>query len=452
MNERVLELAPFGIFIFDFEKQIHTFVNQKQSEITGYTLEDLQEFGRNGDFMDLFHPDETALVLKDLQDIQQSSVNEIFEAEYRYLTKGGSWVWLRSRCSAFSRDKQGKPTAMMGFFSDITELKNTELELRTAQNQARQYLNIAEVMLVGLDTNRRITMINPKGCRFLGYEEQEVIGQDWFKNFLLPEETDGVNEVYAQIMAGNLAPVEYFESHIICKGGSQRLMAWHNSLVHDEQGRITGILSSGQDITEQKANEERAKQAFEQMVTILDGLEVVVYVADMETYEILYLNEYTKKMFGDVTGNICWQEFSKGATKPCDYCTNNRLTDDQGRPTGPLILERLNNKVGAWFRIVDKAITWVDGRIVRLEIATDINDIKKAEEEKLALIQNLETALNEVKTLRGIIPICSYCKKIRNDQGSWDLMESYIEKNSGAAFSHGICPSCRDEHFPEFDN
>ncbi len=61
----------------------------------------------------------------------------------------------------------------------------------------------------------------------------------------------------------------------------------------------------------------------------------------------------------------------------------------------------------------------------------------------------LQKALNEIKTLRGIIPICSHCKQIRYDEGMWKRLEEYIHANSEASFSHGICPDCVKEHYPE---
>ena len=64
-------------------------------------------------------------------------------------------------------------------------------------------------------------------------------------------------------------------------------------------------------------------------------------------------------------------------------------------------------------------------------------------------VAQLEKALREVKTLRGIVPICSFCKKIRNDKGYWDQVEVYVRDHTEANFSHGICPSCLKEHYPE---
>ncbi|NVN91812.1 MAG: response regulator [Desulfuromonadales bacterium] len=77
-----------------------------------------------------------------------------------------------------------------------------------------------------------------------------------------------------------------------------------------------------------------------------------------------------------------------------------------------------------------------------LSSAMDITERKKTEEENKELILGLQEALSQVKTLKGILPICSYCKKIRDDKGYWELVESYVTKHTDALFSHGMCPEC----------
>lgn len=74
-------------------------------------------------------------------------------------------------------------------------------------------------------------------------------------------------------------------------------------------------------------------------------------------------------------------------------------------------------------------------------------NIHKYENEQYRLIKNLQQALSEVKVLRGFIPICSSCKKIRDDQGYWNQIESYIQERSEAEFSHGICPECTEKMY-----
>ena len=76
--------------------------------------------------------------------------------------------------------------------------------------------------------------------------------------------------------------------------------------------------------------------------------------------------------------------------------------------------------------------------------------IKQADEEKSKIIKELQTALERVKTLSGMLPICASCKKIRDDQGYWNKIEAYIEKHSEAEFSHGICPECARKLYPEY--
>jgi PAS domain S-box-containing protein len=75
-------------------------------------------------------------------------------------------------------------------------------------------------------------------------------------------------------------------------------------------------------------------------------------------------------------------------------------------------------------------------------VARDITENKQAEVEREQLVHELQAALAEVKTLQAILPICSYCRKIRDDENYWDTVESYIGRHTTTRFSHGICPSC----------
>ena len=101
------------------------------------------------------------------------------------------------------------------------------------------------------------------------------------------------------------------------------------------------------------------------------------------------------------------------------------------------------------------------GRIALMEDVSDkysgvviiLNDITariNAEEKIKAQRDNLEKALADIKQLRGILPICSNCRKIRNDSGYWDQLEEYIEQHSDAEFSHGLCPECVDKLYPDY--
>ena len=93
-----------------------------------------------------------------------------------------------------------------------------------------------------------------------------------------------------------------------------------------------------------------------------------------------------------------------------------------------------------------------EGRVASVVcISKDITERKRVELERERLIQELQEALAKVQTLSGLLPICAHCKKIRDDQGYWTRIESYISAHTQAAFSHGICPDCARDEFPDMN-
>ena len=94
-------------------------------------------------------------------------------------------------------------------------------------------------------------------------------------------------------------------------------------------------------------------------------------------------------------------------------------------------------------RNVEEAIIYYEGTMV------DITERKRAEEERERLIVELQEALSKIKVLDGLLPTCSFCKKIRNDKGEWEQIEAYIRDRSKAEFSHSICPECMEKRYPE---
>ncbi len=88
---------------------------------------------------------------------------------------------------------------------------------------------------------------------------------------------------------------------------------------------------------------------------------------------------------------------------------------------------------------------------IALQNSRNLDHRIEAEKQREILIQDLKNALAEVKKLGGLLPICSHCKKIRDDKGYWNQIELYIHEHSEAEFSHSICPECAKKHFPDID-
>ncbi len=101
-----------------------------------------------------------------------------------------------------------------------------------------------------------------------------------------------------------------------------------------------------------------------------------------------------------------------------------------------------------WVELNVATISW-DGRPAALCFLIDITESKHLEDERKILITDLQEALENIQTLKGLIPICASCKKIRDDKGYWNQMEKYISDHSDAKFSHGICPDCAKKLYPE---
>ncbi len=125
---------------------------------------------------------------------------------------------------------------------------------------------------------------------------------------------------------------------------------------------------------------------FAQFRTIFDAMTAIVYVADMDTYELLYMNRYAADVFGsDWEGKVCFQIFQSEQSKACEFCTNHLLVKN-GVPQPSLTTEQLNTRNGRWYQWTDRAIEWTDGRLVRLQIAVDITEIKEMERIKDEMI------------------------------------------------------------------
>jgi PAS domain S-box-containing protein len=107
---------------------------------------------------------------------------------------------------------------------------------------------------------------------------------------------------------------------------------------------------------------------------------------------------------------------------------------------------RLRRADGTFIWVRMKSVKISDDRVVAF--CRNITDRREAEQERERLVAELREALESVKTLRGLLPICMYCKKIRNDQGYWDRIESYISTRTDATFSHGICGDCSRARHP----
>ena len=135
------------------------------------------------------------------------------------------------------------------------------------------------------------------------------------------------------------------------------------------------------DISERTRAEQEVELSNKRLLTILDSIDASIYVADLETYEVLFMNRYMIDEYGqDLTGRLCWQVF-RHEEGPCAFCSNLLLRDAQGQSTGIHSWHDYNPITGKHYVNHDRAIEWTDGRMVRIQIASDITELRKMEEQ-----------------------------------------------------------------------
>jgi PAS domain S-box-containing protein len=135
---------------------------------------------------------------------------------------------------------------------DITERKRAHELIRQERDHAQRSLDIADVILLALDLQGRVTLVNRKGCATLGWEESDLLGRDWIGTCIPSGIRNQIRSCFHNLLAGDLA---YIENPVLTRAGEERMIGWRNSILRDGAGQVIGTLSSGEDITERQRAE-----------------------------------------------------------------------------------------------------------------------------------------------------------------------------------------------------
>jgi len=250
----------------------------------------------------------------------------------------------------------------------------------------------------------RIVSANRAAADMHGYTVDELLKLNLIKDIDSPDDAREAPQRIKRIMSGEWIKEEIYHR---MKDGTAFPVEISAGLLEFMGHKY--ILAIDRDITERKKSEEVIVRSYIMFVTVLDSLDAIIYVADMKTYEVLYINSYARRAFGDIEGKTCWQTLQAGQYGPCAFCSNDKLLRPDGSPAGVYHWEFQNTVNGRWYEIRDSAIEWIDGRLVRMEIATDISERKKLEEtlkraEQMRLVGEWAAGLaHEIKnSLAGI--------------------------------------------------
>ena len=174
--------------------------------------------------------------------------------------------------------------------------------------------------------------------------------------------------------------------------------------------------------TEQAKAQQDMAERLNQFRTLFDSMNAVIYVADIETHELLFVNRFTTETFGENwLGKTCYDYLQQGMGQPCGFCNNNQLLSS-GEPGPPLTWEFRNTKNQHWYECFDKAIHWTDGRLARLEIAMDVTERKELEKIKDDLLSSVS---HEMRT--PLTAISGFTELLSDEPALPEQAQRYIK-------------------------
>ncbi|MFH1358986.1 MAG: PAS domain-containing protein [archaeon] len=252
-------------------------------------------------------------------------------------------------------------------------MNNKELE---------KYLDLVRVIMLAIDKEGIVTYINKKGCELLGYDKEEIIGKNWFENFLPERLRNQLKEYAKKLLSGDIKLSEYHENPVLCKDGSEKIIAWNKGLIKDENNKIIGCFCSGQDITQKRKTEYELKGRAIELSAILDTVPAIIWSKDLRG-RFLILNKYFTEFFGikekDLLGKTDFDYSPKELAE--HYTKDDEEVTKTGKPKLGIIerFKKANGSIG-WLKTDKIPFIDPDNRIIgTIGFAIDITQEKEAE-------------------------------------------------------------------------
>ena len=338
------------------------------------------------------------------------------------------------------------------------KVENKTKELKENLIKYQTLFNLSPTGILLEDGNGIIINANETTCKQMGYSKEELVGKH-IKIFAPPKDEKFILNNIKYIMSGQKL-VHTVESKT--KNGETRYFDLSESKIALGGGK-EGIIVVSVDITERKKIEDALERARILLQYSLEQIPAGVQIAESKDVQIVLANNEASDILGQSIDNmykisvknqsmISWKHFN--ASGEAIHIADLPLPRTILKGEITQNLETLIKRADGTERWILSNATPVknhnDEIIAGITVFTDITKIKDMENEREKLIVDLKNALEEVKALSGLLPICSHCKKIRDDKGYWNQIESYISDHSDAQFSHGICPDCVQELYPEY--
>jgi PAS domain S-box-containing protein len=294
----------------------------------------------------------------------------------------------------------------------------------------------------------RIYAANAAACRLLDLSEEEICraGRSGIVDVSDPRLQAGLEE---------RARTGRFHGELIFRrrDGSRFPAEISSTVFRDVDGSDATIIIL-RDVTERRRAEKALRESEERFKLTFDQSPIGSAIVSLN-YRFLRVNDVLCRLTGYTEMELTQLTFPQ-ITHPDDLAVDLKFTGqlEAGEIEHYTIEKRYLHKSGRviWGQMSRRILRNHDGEpLYFLALIEDITRRKEAEGERERLVGELKLALAQVKTLTGMLPICSSCKKVRNDEGYWSQIETYIMQHSDATFTHGICPDCTRKYFPQLD-
>jgi len=312
---------------------------------------------------------------------------------YRMRRKDGTEIWVEDH-GYYVHDEKGDILYHDGMLRDITGRKLAEEAVTNSEKRFRALIENGRDNISLLAADGTLLWESPSTVHTLGYTSDQFVGRNLFE-LIHPDDKDPARNMLLQVTRQPGISHDGVFRLLHSEGSWNWIEATITNLLHEPS--VHAIVINYRDITERKRAEQALKEAHDRILLVFDSIPADVYVADMRTYKILFMNQHMCNSFGDgLVGKICWQVF-RGASGPCSHCTNDQLIDSQGNLTGGVTWEGQNPINQRWYTNYDRAIRWIDGKLARVQISVDITGRKQAEDDLRRAKETLDTAHQELE-------------------------------------------------------
>jgi len=475
LYKTLVETLPDSVTMMDLDGHI-IFASPQTAELYGIK-DSKQLLGKNA-FLFIVPEDRKRAEKNAMETLEKGVIRNV---EYTFIRADDS-QFAGEMNIALVRDANGNPKAFITTCRDITERKQANEALKKSEEKYRLLINVMNDGFAVVDDRDVFVLVNPRMCEILGCKhESDIIGRSIFE-FIPQDQHELIKAASNRRRAG---VSETLEISIRRFNGEMAILRFSSAPLFNEQGTYIGASGVITDLTEKKWMEkvEASLYAISEAAYSTKNLDELYAAIHSIVMGLMPAENFFIALAEPATDEIRFLYLADAHTPPGKSRTRKRgkgLTEiilDTGKSLlldhneymemvyqgeieihgePPIQWVGVPMKTGSKtigvlaVQTYTKNVTLSESHkrileFVSKEIVQAINR-KRAEAEREQLIIELREALDNIKTLKGLVPICSWCHKIRDDEGYWQQVDAYVEAHSEVEFSHGICPECAEEH------